>query len=159
MVVLMTWEEICDDPTLRDLPFKVETNRRGQIVMSPARSRHGEYQFEIGFLLRQFLPQGFIVVECAIQTTAGVRVPDVAWTSAERRQPVIYTLAPEICVEVLSPYNDQEEMDEKRALYFEAGAVEVWLCAEDGRMTFYVPDGLLSDGSRFCPAFPARVEV
>ena len=89
----------------------------------------------------------------------GVRVPDVAWSSPERRQPVIYTLAPEICVEVISPYNDQEEMDEKRALYFEAGAREVWLCAEDGRMTFYGPDGLLSGGSQFCPAFPAQVEI
>lgn len=86
-------------------------------------------------------------------------MPDVAWASPERRQPVIYVLSPEICVEVLSSYNDQEEMDEKSALYFEAGAREVWLCAEDGRMTFYGPDGLLPDGSLFCPAFPARVEV
>ena len=155
----MTWEEICDDPMFRDLPFKVETNQRGQYIMSPARSRHGEYQFELGFLLRQFLPQGVVVVECAVQTTAGVRVPDVAWTSPERRQPVIYTLAPEICVEVISPYNDQEEMDEKRALYFEAGALEVWLCAENGQMTFYGPEGLFVGGSLFCPAFPARVEV
>ncbi len=110
-------------------------------------------------LFWQLLPHGKAVTECPVQTSAGVRVPDVAWTSPERRQPVIYTLAPEICVEVLSPYNDQEEMDEKRALYFEAGAREVWLCAEDGRMTFYGPDGLLPGGSQFCPAFPALVEV
>ena len=155
----MTWEEICDDPMFRDLPFKVETNQRGQYVMSPARSRHGEYQSKIILLLWQLLRHGFPLPECPVQTTAGVRVPDVAWSSPERRQPVIYTLAPEICVEVMSPYNDQEEMDEKRALYFEAGALEVWLCAEDGQMTFYGPDGLLTGGSLFCPAFPARVEV
>ncbi len=155
----MTWEEICDDPTLRDLPFKVETNRRGQFIMSPARSRHSEYQSKVNLLLWQLLPHGFPMPECPVQTSAGVRVPDVAWTSLARRQPVIYTLAPEICVEVISPYNDKEEMDEKRALYFEAGASEVWLCAEDGTMTFYGPDGLLPGGSVFCPAFPARVEV
>ncbi len=33
---LMTLDEICEDPNLRDLPFKIETNQRGQIVMSPA---------------------------------------------------------------------------------------------------------------------------
>lgn len=154
----MTWDEICADPNLRDLPFKIETNQRGQILMSPARSRHGEYQSRIVILLHELLPQGRSVIECPVQTTAGVRVPDVAWTSSGRRQPIIYTLAPEICVEVLSPYNDQAEMDEKRALYFEAGAVEFWICAEDGRMTFYGVAGVLPS-SEFCPGFPARVEI
>lgn len=154
----MTWDEICEDPNLRDLPFKIETNRRGQIIMSPARSRHGEYQSQITLLIWQLLPGGKPITECPIQTSAGVRVPDVAWASAERRQPVIYTLAPEICVEVLSPYNDEQEMDEKRALYFEAGALEVWICAEDGGMTFYGPVGGLPC-SALCPEFPARVEI
>lgn len=154
----MTWDEICEDPNLRDLPFKIETNQRGQIIMSPARSRHGEYQHELGALLRQFLPHGRVVVECPIQTAAGVRVPDVAWTSPERRQPVIYTLAPEICVEVLSPYNDEAEMAEKRVLYFAAGALEAWICAEDGAMAFYGPAGRL-ERSALSPEFPARVEV
>ena len=153
----MTWDEICADPNLRNLPFKIETNQRGQILMSPARSRHGEYQSEIVILLRHLLPHGRSIIECPVQTTAGVRVPDVAWTSPERRQPVIYTLAPEICVEVLSPYNDQAEMDEKRALYFEAGAVEFWICAEDGRLTFHGHAGVLP-ASKFCPGFPSRVE-
>jgi len=35
-------------------------------------------------------------------------------------------IAPEICVEVISPRNSPEEMAEKRALYFAAGADEVW---------------------------------
>lgn len=156
----MTWEEICDDPTLRDLPFKIETNQRGQYIMSPlSRSEHGEYQSTIAFLLRQLLPHGRCVTECPVQTTAGVRVPDVAWTSLARRQPVIYTLAPEICIEVISPYNDEAEMLEKRLLYFEAGALEVWLCAQDGKMTFYRSDGLPAADSSFCPAFPPRVEI
>ena len=154
----MNWEQICADPNLRDLPFKIETNQRGQIVMSPARSRHGEYQSEIVILFRQLLPQGRSMVECPVQTSAGVRVPDVAWASPERRQPVIYHLAPEICVEVLSPYNDIAEMDEERALYFEAGAVEAWICAENGVMSFYAPSGKLT-ASAFCPSFPARVDI
>ncbi len=159
MIMTMTWEEICDDPALRNLPYKIETNRLGQIVMSPARSRHGEYQAEIVLLLRQLLPAGRVIVECAVQTTDGVRVPDVAWSSPERRQPVIYTLAPEICVEVMSPHNDEREMVEKRALYFQAGALECWECAEDGRMTFYGVAGALGNGSELCPAIPVRVVI
>ena len=140
----MTWEEICADPSLRDLP---------------PRSRHGEYQIEIGALLRQMLRDGRGTGDCPIQTSAGVRVPDVAWVSSERRQPLIYTLAPEICVEIIFPSNDEEEMSEKRALYFEAGALEVWICAEDGAMSFYNPAGLLAGGSAFCPEFPAQIDI
>jgi hypothetical protein len=31
------WQEIVADPALRDIPYKVETNHRGQLVLSPAR--------------------------------------------------------------------------------------------------------------------------
>ena len=154
----MVWEDICDDPTLRDLPFKIETNGRGQIVMSPARGRHGEYQGAITLLLARLLPQGRVIIECPIQTTSGVRVPDVAWASQERRQPVIYTLAPELCIEALSPVNDDAEMAEKRALYFAAGAEEVWLCAKTGEMQFFTREGE-KETSLFCPEFPILVEL
>ena len=155
----MTWETICDDPALQNLPYKIETNRLGQIVMSPARSRRSEYQGEITYLLRQMLPHGLVLPECPVQTSDGVRVPDVAWSSPERRQPVIYTLAPEVCVEVMSPHNDEREMTEKRRLYFEAGALECWQCSESGLMSFYSPQGWLESGSALCPSFPARVVV
>lgn len=59
---------------------------------------------------------------------------------------------------MLSQYNDEEEMVEKRALYFAAGALECWICAEDGRMSFYDSVGAL-DRSGFCPEFPLMVEV
>jgi hypothetical protein len=48
----MTWAEACDDPSLQDLPYKVEINRHGQIIMSPVRNEHSFYQFEIGWRLR-----------------------------------------------------------------------------------------------------------
>ena len=159
MLIPMTWEEICDDPLLRDFPHKIETDGLGRLLVSPARSRHGEYQSEIVLLFSRLLPQGRAVIDCPVQTTDGVRVPDVAWTSPERRQPVIYTLAPEICVEILSPYNSARAMTGKRALYFQAGALECWQCAEDGSMTFYGPDGKLPGGSVLCPAFPAQVAI
>ncbi len=49
-------------------------------------------------------------------------------------------------------------MAEKRALYFEAGALETWLCADDGRMPFHGAAGRLPR-SVLCPAFPAQVDI
>jgi len=34
------WENVIHDPVLRDLPYKVETNARGQLVVSPHRNVH-----------------------------------------------------------------------------------------------------------------------
>jgi len=155
-----TWQEVCEDSRLRDLPFKIELNAYGQIVMSPVRVKHGLFQTEISFLLRQALPEGRTGVETAIQTTAGTRVTNVSWFSAERLRVVEEAfdspVAPEICVEVLSPGNTQGEMIEKRRLYFEAGAEEVWLCDIDGRMRFFAPSGEVTT-SRRAPSFPDRV--
>jgi len=36
----MNWQEICEHPTLRELPFKVETNQWGKIEMCPASNEH-----------------------------------------------------------------------------------------------------------------------
>jgi hypothetical protein len=47
-----------------------------------------------------------------------------------------FVLAPEICVDVLSPRNTQAEMREKTGLYFDAGAQEVWLCSVSGERKF-----------------------
>ena len=33
----MNWQEICNDPLLRELPYKIELNEWGKIVMTPAR--------------------------------------------------------------------------------------------------------------------------
>jgi hypothetical protein len=46
-------------------------------------------------------------------------------------------------------------MEEKLALYFEAGAQEVWICGLDGKMEFYTAD--LSAASRLCPIFPGQL--
>jgi hypothetical protein len=61
----------------------------------------------------------------AISTPDGVKAIDVAWRAPERGQEAdtetYLTRAPEICVEILSPSNTAGEIDEKIALYFEAG--------------------------------------
>jgi len=48
-------------------------------------------------------------------------------------------------VEVAAPADAIEELGDKKALYFEKGAREVWLCSEDGVMAFYNAKGKLTE--------------
>jgi Uma2 family endonuclease len=158
----MTWSEVCDDVHLRDLPFKIELNRWGKIVMSPARRVHGLLQMEIGSRLREMLPGGRVFAEAPVQTSDNVKVADVAWASEELHRSQgdegTFTIAPEICVEILSPTNTLREMLDKQQLYFEAGAREFWLCDEQGKMRFLAPGGELTV-SLLCPQFPAHIDA
>ena len=137
----MTWEEVCADPSLQDLPYKIELNKWGNIEMSPARSRHSEFQGEIQRLLWTLKQGGMVIPECAVETAENVKVPDVVWVSLDRRRNTpreyAYASAPEICVEILSPSNALEEQMHKGELYLQAGAEEFWLCDEKGTMSFF----------------------
>ena len=159
---LLTWEEICADPSLQDLPYRIELNGLNQIVMSPLYFRHGRSQKAIAALLDRLLPQGESSVEAAVHTSDNVKVPDVIWAEhafiKEHADAFALPVAPSLCVEVLSPTNRKAEIDDKRARYFEAGAREVWICGLDGTMEFYNPGGLL-ERSALCPEFPARIEL
>lgn len=159
----MTWAEVCEDPRLNRLPYRIETDRWGNIVMSPPpRSRHAEYQTEIAYLLRTLLQNGRSITECPLETREGVKAMDAAWVSQERRKSKpndpAYLIAPEICVEVLSPSNSPGEIEEKQQLYFEKGALEFWICDQHGNMSFFDPSGPIPS-SKLCPDFPPKVEV
>jgi Uma2 family endonuclease len=65
------------------------------------------------------------------------------------------TLAPEICIEVMSDANDWDEMMEKWALYREAGAEEVWVVSEDGTVRFFAEEE--RGASSIVPDFPRNV--
>ena len=87
---------------------------------------------------------------------------DVAWISDDRlRQSEsrkVLTVAPEICIEVLSPSNTQTEIDEKKHLYFEAGAAEAWVCGLDGSLRVFLRDAPdAPTRSRLCPEIPDRI--
>ena len=115
----MTWEEICADPILADLPFKIESDQWGNVVMSPpAGADHSDYQSEILVTLARLLPAGLARAEYPSQTNRGVKAIDVAWVSRERhgqkpKSSIVHLLAPEICVEVFSPRNSVAEIEEK----------------------------------------------
>ena len=160
---LAVWEKVLADSSLAGLPYRLETNRYGQILMSPPPApEHGEGQFGVGERLHQLLPAGHVITECPVSTSEGVKLVDVVWVSPARRQAqrgrVSFTQAPEICVEIISPSNTRRELAEKKALYFAAGAKEVWFCHRDGRMECFRKDAPEAPAaSALCPAFPERL--
>src|SRR3989449_7249446 len=141
---LRRWAELLADRELAKVEGRVETDRHGHIIMSPLPApSHGSFQSEIAYLLRSLMDAGRGLTECPISTADGVKAADVAWASPERMrqlgEQVCFARAPDICVEVMSPSNTEAEIQEKMALYFDAGASEVWLCAQSGGMSFFSP--------------------
>ncbi len=80
----MNWQEVCERSDLQNLPFKIELNERGQIIMSPAKAYHSIYQGEISYLLRSLTKEGRALAECAIATRKGTMVAYAAWVSQKR---------------------------------------------------------------------------
>ena len=161
---LSRWAELLADRTLARFEGRIETDRHGRIIMSPPPLPiHGSYQARIAALLEQHLSTGRVMTECPISTADGVKATDVAWASPdclkEVGQQICFTRAPEICVEVISPSNTKAEMNEKMALYFDAGAKEVWLCQVSGAMNFFNKPARPIQSSRLCPAFPKEVKL
>jgi Putative restriction endonuclease len=108
----LRWAELCNDPGLRDLPYKIELNAYGTIEVRPASTRHARLQFAVGHQLARHgdatpLPQ-----------------------------------APEICVEVRSGSDSDAEMEMKTRAYWSAGATEVWIVAETGARAVFDAAGL-----------------
>ena len=165
--MLAQWNSLCDDAAYVAVPFKFETTGYGQIVLSRAKNaRRSLFQANIARRLHQHAQtnghSGQAFTSCSILTAAGVKVPDVTWASIAKARAAlaaeIFESAPEICVEVLSRSNDPDEIEAKITLYFEAGAEEVWICDNGGRMRFLDAAGTLT-ASRLLPDFPQSIEL
>lgn len=98
-----------------------------------------------------------------MQTSKGIKGIDAVWISEHKltRQigPAnVASIAPEICVEVVSPSNLRAEIAEKMSWYFERGALECWTYDQQGKMVFYDPAGTIAR-SEICPKFPADLKL
>ncbi|MAS97129.1 MAG: hypothetical protein CMO55_28390 [Verrucomicrobiales bacterium] len=159
---LAVWEAILADKDLAALPYRIETDQHGQLIMSPPPAPgHGNKQIKIGAKLMELTETGEVVSECPISTRLGVKAADIAWCSQELWERSgefpCFTECPEICVEVLSPSNTKGEIEEKKSLYFEAGAKEVWICDSVGEMKFFLSDSSEStNNSALVPNFPRK---
>jgi Uma2 family endonuclease len=159
--MLEQWQQVLTSSSFHDLPYKIETNERGQIIMSPVTLRHTLLQYRISEALKHHLPDGLALQEVSILTNDGVRVADVVWISPERLEESgadLLLQAPEICIEVWSQSNTAEEFEHKQRLYFQAGALEVWTCSQAGQMRFFAAQGEL-EGSSLVVGFPTQIEA
>ena len=152
----LRWAAVLNDPALRDLPYKIELNSYGKIEMSPANNRHARLQGYIAGELARQLKDGGVLTECPVLTEIGVRVPDVAWASSRflstHGETTPFPEAPEICVEIVSASNSEEEMRNKTSAYLAAGASEVWLVYEDGTIRYFE-----MSGERASSTFPVHL--
>lgn len=150
----MEWAEVIGNPLLKDLPFKIELNKFGQILMSPASNQHGRIQMRVGNQLANNSPEGEVIAECSIQTSEGVRVADVVWASNEFIQTYAYKTpypkAPEICIEIVLPSNSKAEIAQKVELYLAKGALEVWVIYDSGEVNTFTHAGEIAK-SALCP--------
>ena len=155
----MQWQEVCEHPSLQNLPFKIELDEKGQILMSPVKVYHSAFQGKISRLLPE---NGVVLPECAISTSKGTKVADIAWSSEQRFKLIEHetecSIAPEVCIEVLSSSNTNIEMEEKGQLYLAAGAVEFWVCNENGDVMFFNATGQLKK-SNLVPSFPNKIKI
>ena len=158
----MTWDEVCANRYLQDLPFRIETNRWGQIVMSLLHNDRSFAQSSILKLLLKKMRSGRALQETVIDTEDGNKVADATWMSAAflraNKGWSSFKVAPEICVEVKSPSNSMGELFEKKDLYLKAGAREVWIREQAGKMLFFNVEGPLKL-SLLCPTFPLTVKT
>ena len=113
----MEWNQVIADPFLQNLPYKIELNQWGKIVLSPVSNKQGLLQAELAGFLRNAKKNGKVITECSVNTHKGVKVADIVWESDDffRRNALDtpYQEAPELCIEILSPSNSRQELKKK----------------------------------------------
>ena len=131
--------------------------------MSPPKPEYSFPQFGMARLIHEALGAS-VATEFAVQTSDGVKVPDVIWISDECRAEIpegaeASPVMPELCVEVMSDLNTEAEMQEKGRLYFEGGATEVWIVSREGKVRFYESPREAREQSALAPGFPQEVQA
>jgi Uma2 family endonuclease len=102
-------------------------------------------------VLSRQLSSGEALTECSVLTEIGVRVPDVARASNDflsaHGDSTPFPRAPEICVEITSPSDSDDEIREQTQAYLAAGAIEVWIVSEDGVIQYHDRGGKQAQSS------------
>lgn len=133
---IMTAEELFKMP---DDNYRYELIKGELIKMSPAGARHGKLAMNLGVLLSNYVKPRRLGMVCAAETgfilarnPDTVRAPDAAFISQahiplEGEPTGFWPFAPDLAVEVISPDDRYEEIQEKIAVYFSAGTRLVWI--------------------------------
>ncbi len=126
-----------DLPQLPDNGKHYELLRGELIEMSPTSAVHGVIAARLLFLISAHIyatrAGQVFAAETGFKLSTNpdtVLAPDIAYVSAERAKPLtdkFASIAPDLAVEVVSPGNSASELNQKIALYFQAGTQQVWI--------------------------------
>lgn len=127
---------------------------RGEIrVMTPSGGRHGEVAIEAGALIRAHVKSHRLGRVTGAETgyvlstnPDTVRAPDVGFVSSTRAPDPFpdefIPYAPDLAVEVVSPYDTATKIHQKVAEYLHAGTRTVWvLYPESKTIVVHISDG------------------
>jgi Uma2 family endonuclease len=156
-----------------------DDGRKYELVDGELKEVPAGYQHDVlvAFLITLLMPfargRGFLAASSAgFRMTAGnVRSPDVSFARKERLpggQPTkgFADLAPDLCIEIISPSEERADMERKVREYFASGAFQVWHLFPDARrvIVFRAPEDsatLEADdeitGGDILPGFACRV--
>ena len=135
----ITWED----------PWRYELVK-GRIVMSPpAGWPHGRHGANVVVLLGNHAARhGGQVLDSSmgyVLPTGDVLEPDASWISRERwaagpepQRGKLLRIVPDLVCEVLSPYNRDRDLGEKRAIYAASGIREYWIVDPDAPMVMII---------------------
>jgi Uma2 family endonuclease len=158
----MEWSQVLQDPVLKELPYKIELNEDGHIVMSPASNLHGYLQSRLVMELakknrRRRHPCRDEHPDIQERQSSGCMLASSQFIEKFGFE-TPYPKAPELCIEVRSPSNTEREMSEKIELYLAKGALEVWICDSEGLVRFFCHEGEIAE-SRLVPRFSTNIRV
>jgi Uma2 family endonuclease len=124
------------------------------IMMQPAGTRHGRIAMRLGSMIESHVRQQNAGVVYAAETgfqiahdPDTVLAPDVAFVARERIPPEgepdgYWAIAPDLVVEVASPYDSAPDLQEKVTRWLEAGVRSVWVVYPDARsVVVHEPSG------------------
>ncbi|QDT35742.1 Uma2 family endonuclease [Stratiformator vulcanicus] len=153
------WEPLpgtaTDEDYFEQLPScKVLELVDGVLVEKPKGYEEGRLAMRLGFLLMTFIeehdlgecvgPDGMLTM-----STDNIRLPDVSFTAKDRapkdRSQAAPRIAPNLCVEILSPSNTKREIENKVAEFFASGVDVVWIIDPKAKSALIYRDGQIVD--------------
>jgi Uma2 family endonuclease len=130
-----------------DLDYEI-VNGQQEVKMAGARHGRigGNVLTELGIYLRQNPIGGVYISNTTFLIGNNDRMPDVSFVSAERFPPEgepssKWEIAPDLAVEVISPTDIWDKVNDKVKEYFAAGVRQVWLVSQPLQLV-YVYDSL-----------------
>jgi Uma2 family endonuclease len=150
------------------------------IEMSPASLKHGNLAMELGHLVTGFVKEHNLGITTAAETgfilfknpngKDTVRAPDVGFVSKERlggELPDGYApFAPDLAIEVVSPNDDAEDLEQKISEYLKYGTQMVWVfypklkrvVVHTSKGSYPIDEDGTLDGGDVLPGFKLRLK-